>query len=131
MSTKQTGHSPLPWHWVESEPNDADKEYLAAADGTKVLSPIAGWTVDDLGIRTGPSSEKTRRANERQQANAELIVRAVNAYDDLVKACSEGLHALIEAQCDAANVGGEHCAEANAYNETIDKLRAAIAKAKA
>lgn len=75
-------HSPLPWH-----PSKI-KGRVEADDGTKYhrMMPVCvvGW-----------------EHGQPQQANLELIVRAVNAHDDLLAACKAELKAQRQCFCSA------------------------------
>ena len=53
------------------------------------------WSADRK-YRIGTTIMAMRRASQEDLANAELIVRAVNAHDDLVAACREALEAFEE-----------------------------------
>ena len=89
-------HSELPWYVTGS-----------CEDGTSVTNDggerIASWPAP---------------GNESMFANATLIVRAVNAHDDLVAALG------------IAEVTIERLNRHNSANGTLDVIRAALAKAR-
>jgi len=91
--------TPRPW----KRGKGADAEYiLSIGDGTGVQRRVL-----DLYYR-GVSREE-------RDANADLVVRAVNAHDALVEACEAALYTLRALYSESI---------------TIDVLRSALAKAK-
>jgi hypothetical protein len=102
-------HTPMPWR-VYKNTDGTKLVGIGDADGIGILDAGFGvWAWNDPeGI-----------------ANAEKVVRAVNAHDDLVRAVDE----LLEIE-DARMAIGVFISNA-AAQDRIDRARAALAKAKA
>ena len=114
-----TEHTPTPWHWID------------AYSGAHIVTPSIH---DDLaGIKAGPEEVLSLLASDEQPAcldisvaDADFLLRAVNAHDALLAACKAlvadcnyehddmcSTHRVSSAQCDCH----------------IGQARAAIAKA--
>ena len=81
-ATKKVSHTPVPWHW-----NDVKPHKLRA--GTRPSSgPSIGFYTQGPGVDDG-----------EHEANRQLIIRAVNAHDELLAT----LRVLVNAshRCDA------------------------------
>ena len=91
-------HTPLPWYKTASSPDG----YIYGADNKCI-------------VEFGP--ETAGHMDEERWANAEFVVRACNAHEDLLEACSMMLR-LME---------GENLDEA--FDGEAEILRTAIAKA--
>lgn len=111
----QTKHTPLPWRQDEEHPGK-----IHGADGYEVLDAFGLHLHADYDSSQGhwaaiPDSHR-ERTEEEEEANAKLIVRAVNSHADLVEGCRLGLAYM----------------EERGIYDTADRarpLRAAIAKA--
>lgn len=104
----ETAHTPTPWTVTRSKlETDGAFDYAISADGVLVLAETFGR---DAKGGWPPS-----------QANAEFIVRAVNAHDDLLMALK-----LLLSLCEA---GGDPFDEPG--RPTVARARAAISKATA
>lgn len=69
-------------------------------------------------------AEVIRGSTEERQANAVLMA----ASPVLLEACKAALHQLEMARENVANVGGQDCAEAMAFDASIRQVRMAIQK---
>lgn len=110
--TKQATHTPVPWHIEE----DGDALWIHDALNATIADVPPSMVMMD-----GGDYELT----DEDRANAEFIVRACNAHDDLLAACEQALayFAVIE----KANRGKTWPAHSEKVNADI--MRAAIAKA--
>jgi hypothetical protein len=108
MKTKETagGHTALPWA-VEGGPQGMWKINGGPSTVQSGEPYQIGWVIVE---------ERNRTAREVDLANAKLIVRAVNAHDELVAACEEAMSILSMQLPDSL--------------PALKQLRAALAKAR-
>lgn len=104
--SRNAQHTPGPWHWQGTMKHPKSNSYLTNKDNKHILFIYYSDTVLD--------------------ADAEFIVRACNAHDDMLAALEACLEHPGLDECDIDNVdfGQEPVCE------TIRLARAAIAKAK-
>ena len=123
-------HTPLPWtvsDYYEEEAGPA----IIGADGYPVAEVEDNSIMEDwpniLGLpkedhwAQHPGKAYIERPKEEFQANADLIVRAVNNHDALMEALDEGMNVLADI-ADEENFKG--------WNDTIATMSKVLAKAK-
>lgn len=109
-------HTPLPWQWDEDSPNS--RIYITPTDR------LCHYVADINSPETDPDGDYPTR--KQRLANAELIVRAVNAHDELVGALGQLLkkaEAYIPYRADGWNDDDRE------NYEIIDRAKAALRKA--
>lgn len=104
----QTQMEPTPRPWrVESSP-------LSGSDGAYYITPLDTLTLPMF----SPIARLDTNSSERDEANATLIVRAVNTHDD-----------LLEALKTASDWMWAHAPNFSNRNEVRQRIDAAVAKA--
>lgn len=110
-----SGHTPTPWHIVPPDEPYADITIAGARD-------IARLWLDDAPVHD---------FNCQQSSNAEFIVRAVNAHDDLLAACEDALSTMrVAVEAGLQDFSKQETAEIVENHSTVKALRNAIAKAR-
>ncbi len=104
-------HTPTPWMWwnkATGRPKGYDLAHLLGDGGAEFIFSTYGG-----------AGNKALGSSLRQIANAEFIVRACNAHDELVKACKT---AVLHLECTDAS-------RPEIVRNVLAQCRAALAKA--
>jgi len=126
MDSKAT---PTPWEEIDGQ--------VFGADGFEIADPTQGphLSKDYEALRPGAHWATTpdshvERTEEEEKANAALIVRAVNAHDDLVEALGGAADDLAD-RLESARARGHDTIHINArvVETMVAEFRAALAKA--
>lgn len=102
-TTKPVAHTPTPWEQHGCAVYQADKWEDGVNNGGRLIANTFPY-----------ETEPTIYPNDQDEANAQLIVRAVNSHAALVEACEAALD----------------CFNGQLTAASIEKLRAALALAK-
>lgn len=121
-----TEHSPLPW----SVENVYDGRRTIA-----IMRHAPGVGDSRIGPHINlPSDDASPSGYEAMDANADLIVRAVNAHADLVAVCEHAVSDLLSADMELHEAleesPGTPEGDEDRFGGTVARIRAALAKAK-